>query len=185
MKIQFQFPNAKRCNKFRRENTTTMTKKKKGNFENPKCLHMMAMGEEVGRRYKMSRRRWNGTLSLCVAKLPWQKEFQHFVPLSKQEKEAPHDRTPRCCFLTFFSFFFFPFLFLSSSEQFAYTFSWMCFCCKKKSVLQEKCFSYKIKRNKIESTRQILEYLCSAKWLSKESGRDDETLLWKKHGWAT
>jgi hypothetical protein len=41
---------------------------------------------------KSGKERKDGTLSSstsCIAKLPWQKEFQHFVPLSK---EAPHDR---------------------------------------------------------------------------------------------
>lgn len=37
---------------------------------------------------------WSGQHCRCIAKLPWQKEFQHFVPLSEsKEKEAPHDRT--------------------------------------------------------------------------------------------
>lgn len=134
------------------ENTTTTTKKRKF-LKIPEMFAHDGDGCRVGRRYKTSWRRWSGTLlSLYVAKLPWQKEFQHFVPLSKQEKEAPHDRTTRCCFFTFFSpsfgticiHFFREFVFVAR---------------EKKKILQEKWFCWEIKRNKIESTRQILEYL--------------------------
>lgn len=76
----------------------TTTKKRRKIRKYPKCFHMMA-------KKKMER------LSFVLQKLPWQKEFQHFVPLSKKksEKEAPHDSICFLCsfdsLISLFSFF--------------------------------------------------------------------------------
>lgn len=59
----------------------TTTKKRRKIRKYPKCFHMMA-------KKKMER------LSFVLQKLPWQKEFQHFVPLSKKKsRKKKHHMT--------------------------------------------------------------------------------------------
>ena len=108
----------------------------------------------------------------CIAKLPWQKEFQHFVPLSNNKKMSRKKKHHMTAFLRFpfpQSYDFFA-LSLSLSflclGQFAY-FSFLCIrifpffflfpmhtktSCKKTFFLV-----FPKNENEIESTRQISE----------------------------
>lgn len=97
----------------------------------------------------------------CVAKLPWQKEFQRFVPLSKAGKRS-----------TTWQHFFLFFL----SEQFAY-FLFLCVFLLQHNVLQEKCFSSEEKhRNEKKEKQDWIDQTniraASAKWLLEYSQKE-------------
>lgn len=84
MKIQFQFPNAMRCNKFgfyKREKQRRRMKKKKKKENSKIPTRNVFTWWRKKRKEKMEHCR-------CIAELPWQKEFQHFVPLSKAGKRS-------------------------------------------------------------------------------------------------
>lgn len=145
--------NYTKANSDRSDDDTTREKKKSRKIRKyPKCFHMMA-------KKKTER------LSFVLQKLPWQKEFQHFVPLSKKrkkerkkegrKKEAPHDSI---CFLcssnSLFHVYrnnlhtFFPPRPTLLPDSLLVVDQGMC-------LAKEECFL--MERNKIESTRQILE----------------------------
>lgn len=138
--------------------------RKRGKFEKyPKCFHMMANTQKKRARKKKDGKRKDGTVVVVLQKLPWQKEFQHFVPLSKAGKRST---TWQHFFLFLLpsspidsaSFFFVP-VCRNNLHTFSLCLS-LCRCCRKQNVLRakKKCFLKEAKaaRNEIESTRQIL-----------------------------
>lgn len=116
-------------------------KRKRGKFEKyPKCFHMMANTQKKKSQKKKDGKRKDGTVVVVLQKLPWQKEFQHFVPLSKAGKRST----------TWQHFFLFLLpsspidsasFFLSLCRNNLHTFSLclsLCRCCRKQNVLRAK-----------------------------------------------